>query len=200
MAYDKKTWQKRIVTLPGGRIITDQGDGTVVVTRADGDVIQEGDGYTIANMNDFEDRVEAGLDEKLDIANLANNATTTEEGLALDAQMGKTLQDQITSVVEDYIRNNAIYITRATVSYANVNALSTSITIPSGIFASVSGMVAIASHEWNTGSVSYGYDLIAHTQVNSVTSVQVIVSSTSTTFETDSTARVVVVIIGTKAS
>ena len=40
----------------------------------------------------------AGMAYVLHVGNLVNNATCTESGKALDARMGKTLQDQITSL------------------------------------------------------------------------------------------------------
>ena len=44
----------------------------------------------------------AGMGYVLHIGNLVNNATCTESGKALDARMGKTLQDQITSLNDSF--------------------------------------------------------------------------------------------------
>lgn len=48
----------------------------------------------------------AGMAYVLHVGNLVNNATCTESGKALDARMGKTLQDQITSL-NDSLANYA---------------------------------------------------------------------------------------------
>lgn len=44
----------------------------------------------------------AGMGYVLHVGSLVNNATCTESGKALDARMGKTLQDQITSLNDSF--------------------------------------------------------------------------------------------------
>ena len=60
----------------------------------------------------------AGMAYVLHTGSLINNATCTESGKALDARMGKTLQDQITSL------NDSLTPVAVTVEMANANALS----------------------------------------------------------------------------
>ena len=48
----------------------------------------------------------AGMAYVLHTGSLINNATCTESGKALDARMGKTLQDQITSLNDSFIFND----------------------------------------------------------------------------------------------
>ena len=60
----------------------------------------------------------AGMAYVLHVGNLVNNATCTESGKALDARMGKTLQDQITSL------NDSLTPVEVTVEMANASVLS----------------------------------------------------------------------------
>jgi len=67
MAFVKKTWKDRISQYPNRRTIND-GNFTKVVTvgRDEGTVTQAGDAFNASNMNDLENRIEAGLAEKPD--------------------------------------------------------------------------------------------------------------------------------------
>lgn len=99
MAYSKRTWLQRIVAFPGRRQLGATGTTDVYdVSRAEGDIIQEGDAWTALNMNDFEDRIETGLDEKLDKTSVVANLSTTVPGSALDATMGTELAGDITDI------------------------------------------------------------------------------------------------------
>lgn len=49
----------------------------------------------------------AGMGYVLHVGNLVNNATCTESGKALDARMGKTLQDEITSLNDSFVFERA---------------------------------------------------------------------------------------------
>ena len=101
MAYAKKTWLQRIVSLPGRRRLTSTGTEDVYdMSRAEGEIIQEGDAWSAANMNDLEDRIDAGLDEKLDVTKVVEDINVTEEGYALGAKTGgeaiAALNDRLT--------------------------------------------------------------------------------------------------------
>ncbi len=67
--YRKKTWKARTSEFPTRRALTDVSTGavqTVNVARDEGNVTEQGDGFSAANMNDLEARIAAGLDEKQD--------------------------------------------------------------------------------------------------------------------------------------
>lgn len=66
MAYTKKTWKDRISQYINRRKITDINTGTtqtVTVARDEGNVTEDGDTFTAANMNDLEDRIDNGFDD-----------------------------------------------------------------------------------------------------------------------------------------
>ena len=69
--FSPKTWKQRIVEFPGRRRLDDTSSADVYdVSRAEGTVIQEGDGFTATNMNDLEQRI--------------NNAVNDVAGLSAD--------------------------------------------------------------------------------------------------------------------
>lgn len=64
MAFVKKTWTDRMSQYPTRRILTDTTTGTtqtVTVARSEGEVSQTGDAFNASNMNDLENRIEAGI-------------------------------------------------------------------------------------------------------------------------------------------
>ncbi len=62
MAFQKKEWLKRIVQFPGRRKLTPSGiDNVYNVERAEGEVLQAGDGFTKENMDDLEERISSGF-------------------------------------------------------------------------------------------------------------------------------------------
>lgn len=65
MAFVKKTWKNRIAEYINRRLITKEDGSSEIVTvaRNEGTISQEGDAFNAANMNDLEDRIEAGFDE-----------------------------------------------------------------------------------------------------------------------------------------
>lgn len=69
--FSPKTWKQRIVEFPGRRRLDDTSTADVYdVSRAEGIVTQEGDGFTAVNMNDLEQRI--------------NNAVNDVAGLSAD--------------------------------------------------------------------------------------------------------------------
>ena len=69
--FSPKTWKQRIVEFPGRRRLDDTSSADVYdVSRAEGTVTQEGDGFTASNMNDLEQRI--------------NNAVNDVAGLSAD--------------------------------------------------------------------------------------------------------------------
>ena len=64
MAFNKKVWKSRISEYPSRRTLTDTTSGTqqvVTVQRNEGNISEQGDGFTKANMDDLENRIEAGF-------------------------------------------------------------------------------------------------------------------------------------------
>ena len=64
MAFVKKTWTDRMSQYPTRRVLTDTTTGTtqtVTVARSEGEVSQTGDAFSAANMNDLENRIQAGI-------------------------------------------------------------------------------------------------------------------------------------------
>lgn len=66
----------------------------VTITRDDATKV-------IALAKTLQDKI-ASVDSKINATNIANNLTTTEANFVLDARQGKTLQDQITSLNNDF--------------------------------------------------------------------------------------------------
>lgn len=65
MGFTKKTWKNRIAEHINRRLLTMEDGSTnlVTVARDEGTISQEGDAFNAANMNDLEDRIEAGFEE-----------------------------------------------------------------------------------------------------------------------------------------
>ena len=63
MAFVKKTWVDRVSENPHRRSLTNVSTGTVQIVdveRYEGVILEEGDPFNAANMNDLEDRIEQG--------------------------------------------------------------------------------------------------------------------------------------------
>ena len=82
MGFTKKTWKNRIAEYINRRLITMEDGSTnlVTVARDEGTISQEGDAFNAANMNDLEDRIEAGF---ADVSQSLNNSKKTYINLAL---------------------------------------------------------------------------------------------------------------------
>lgn len=63
MGFTKKTWKNRIAEYINRRLLTMEDGSTnlVTVARDEGTISQEGDAFNAVNMNDLEDRIEAGF-------------------------------------------------------------------------------------------------------------------------------------------
>lgn len=62
--FNPKTWKQRIVEFPGRRRLDDTSTADVYdVSRAEGTIMQEGDGFTATNMNDLEQRIKSAIDQ-----------------------------------------------------------------------------------------------------------------------------------------
>lgn len=79
MAFSKKTWKNRLSEFPSRRKLThsDDTEEYVNVERAEGEVTEAGDSFNAGNMNDLEERIEAGFS---DINGLKYEELTTRDG------------------------------------------------------------------------------------------------------------------------
>jgi hypothetical protein len=96
MAFNKKVWLPRIVPYPGRRRLLDtETVGIYDVIRAEGTPTQEGDSWSSIVMNDMENRIEAGLEEKLDKTSVVNNFATTDPTMAAAAPLARELKEDV---------------------------------------------------------------------------------------------------------
>lgn len=103
--FSKKTWLPRIVPHPGRVRLLKVDNDLYDMVRADGTPTQAGDAFSDTNMNGFESRVENGFKEveslfntKIDKSNIAHNLATTNPDMVLGADMGKQLNDSLTTL------------------------------------------------------------------------------------------------------
>lgn len=85
MGFTKKTWKNRIAEYINRRLLTNEDGSTELVTvaRDEGTISQEGDAFNAANMNDLEDRIEAGFTEVNQSLTNVNNLKRTYLRLVL---------------------------------------------------------------------------------------------------------------------
>ena len=85
MGFTKKTWKNRIAEYINRRLLTMEDGSTnlVTVARDEGTISQEGDAFNAANMNDLEDRIEAGFADVSQSLTNINNSKKTYIKLAL---------------------------------------------------------------------------------------------------------------------
>lgn len=79
MGFTKKTWKNRRAEYINRRLLTNEDGSTELVTvaRDEGTISQEGDAFNAANMNDLEDRIEAGFTEVNQSLTNVNNSKKT---------------------------------------------------------------------------------------------------------------------------
>lgn len=79
MAFTPKTWLQRVVENPGRRLLTATGTTNVWdITREEGVVVQDGDSFSVANMNDLETRIDsafANIQDELGWTDITNQCT-----------------------------------------------------------------------------------------------------------------------------
>lgn len=61
MIFNQKTWKNREVEFPGRRSLTPAGENVYDVARDEGLILEEGDAFDAANMNDLEKRIGTGM-------------------------------------------------------------------------------------------------------------------------------------------
>ena len=100
MGFTKKTWKNRIAEYINRRLITMEDGSTnlVTVARDEGTISQEGDAFNAANMNDLEDRIEAGF---ADVSqSLTNLRTFPEDGERLIGTAGRYKVYEVSKAVQ----------------------------------------------------------------------------------------------------
>lgn len=120
MAFNKKTWKDRVSEQPQRRLLTPTDGGeamTVDVTRQEGIVIQEGDAFSAANMNDLETRIKNTFDsDESTLAAVNNKANTNASNIS-------TLQTNLTSVSNRVTTNANNIAANKTIETNHYNAL-----------------------------------------------------------------------------
>lgn len=99
--FTKKEWKNRLAEFAGRRTLTDVATGAsqvVDVARNEGTISQEGDAFSAANMNEFEQRILEGFTQ-------AENATT-ELNQKIDDNKNWTQAGTITKLKTDVILPN----------------------------------------------------------------------------------------------
>lgn len=122
MAFNKKTWKDRVSEQPQRRLLTPTDGGeamTVDVTRQEGIVIQEGDAFSAANMNDLETRIKNTFDsDESTLAAVNTKANTNASNIS-------TLQTNLTSVSNRVTTNANNIAANKTTETNHYNALAT---------------------------------------------------------------------------
>lgn len=97
MGFTKKTWKNRIAEYINRRRLTMEDGSTnlVTVARDEGTISQEGDAFNAANMNDLEDRIEAGFDE----VNQSLTYTTSQD-VVIGSLNGKELHRHVYNIIK----------------------------------------------------------------------------------------------------
>lgn len=95
-AWAKKVWKDRKTEYPTRRTLTktDGSQEIVTVARNEGSVSQEGDAFSAENMNDLEERIDAGFTEvngKLESIIVVSDSIDIEEIKASFSALGKKL-------------------------------------------------------------------------------------------------------------
>ena len=85
-AWAKKVWKDRKTEYPTRRTLTktDGSQEIVTVARNEGNVYQEGDAFSAANMNDLEERIDAGFTEVNSKLGEDSHYSFTKYGLTFD--------------------------------------------------------------------------------------------------------------------
>lgn len=110
MAFIKRTWLARIGTgLNKFLIGTPDGQGKQTLTNSPDSVTQQGDVISADNLNDLEDRIEAGFNEKQDTLTSGTNIKTVDGGSILGA--GNIITDSICTIWTNPAPNDALGLT-----------------------------------------------------------------------------------------
>ena len=88
MAFVRRVWNDRISEYPNRRTIND-GVTTKLVTvgRDEGNITIQGDAFNAANMNDLENRIEAGIADATDVYTAGDNIDITNKSVSVKGFM-----------------------------------------------------------------------------------------------------------------
>jgi hypothetical protein len=162
MGFTKKTWKNRIAEYINRRLLTNEDGSTELVTvaRDEGTISQEGDAFNAANMNDLEDRIEAGFTEvNQSLTNLKNPAkgangifVNSGSPLAKDCLLVYTLQSTDATYSGASIRINDINVAQLTAQNANCKQ-----TIVGSVRAFKGDIITITTSNYGGNASVYAY-------------------------------------------
>lgn len=162
MGFTKKTWKNRTAEYINRRLLTNEDGSTELVTvaRDEGTISQEGDAFNAANMNDLEDRIEAGFTEiNQSLANLKNPAKGTKgifvnggSPLSKDCLLVYTLQSTDATYSGASIRINDINVAQLTAQNANCKQ-----TIVGSVRAFKGDIITITTSNYGGDASVYAY-------------------------------------------
>ncbi len=149
MGFTKKTWKNRIAEYINRRLLTMEDGSTnlVTVARDEGTISQEGDAFNAVNMNDLEDRIEAGFEE------VSQSLTKLGEYKIL-AESNSESESNIVELTDSLSNYSLIFLTCETPNDDTINAISV---YPVGYFKLRDRCITI----WlttNTGSFTHYVD------------------------------------------
>jgi len=149
MAWSKKIWVQRIVENVGRRLLTPTTDANVFdITRNEGTVIQAGDGFTVSNMNNLENRIDSGFTD----ASTATGAVDTKVGVLAD--LTTDIKTSIVNAINWIVTRLGIIEKPATVGAGTT--VTTSLTNGQVFTAPSDGVYEIrATFSANTGYIIY---------------------------------------------
>lgn len=107
MAFLKRTWLARLGTGLNKFLIGDKGaDGKQTLTNSPDTVVQEGDVISADNLNDLEDRISDGFDEKQDVLTFDNVPTSGSNNPVKSGGIYSTITDmKLTKIWENSTPN-----------------------------------------------------------------------------------------------
>lgn len=116
MSYEKKEWKDRIAEYPTRRQL-EKSDGSselVTVSRAEGNISQEGDAFSAENMNNLEERISNGFEEvntKIGISAFGSQVALTKNTdyvCPADGYLRITCGYQKASVARGYVNGSEL--------------------------------------------------------------------------------------------
>lgn len=152
MAYSKKTWVDRQTEYPTRRKLTATGTTDVYdVSREEGLVVAEGDAINATNLNDLEDRIDAGLAECVPASEKA-----AASGVASLDSNTKVTADQASAHIVSVTANKTLALTDAGTAQYVDSSSNLTITIPTNAAVAFPIGTEIEIYRAGTGTVTLG--------------------------------------------